>query len=116
MKSALVIEDDPSLQELLKAMLERHFRTLDLAWDGEQALARLADSSYDLVVLDLMLPKVNGFEVAAKIQALPSPPKLIVLSALSRYFEDRFPPGTVVLQKPYDIDKIDDALRAVHLI
>ena len=90
-----------------------HCESVDLAADGEAAIAMVRDGSYDLVLLDLMLPKANGLAVSEAIQALPVKPKVIVLSAISRYFADRFPEDTLVLQKPFDINRIEDVLRTL---
>ena len=54
---------------------------------------------------------LNGLAVSEAIQALPTRPKVIVLSAIARYFAERFPEDTLVLQKPFDIDGIEDVLR-----
>ena len=111
--AALIVEDDESVQRLLQIVLRKHCTSVDLAVDGEAAIAMVREGSYDLVLLDLMLPKANGLAVSEAIQSLPVKPKVIVLSALSRYFADRFPEDTLVLQKPFDIDRIDDVLRAL---
>jgi DNA-binding response OmpR family regulator len=111
--AALVVEDDESVQRLLQVMLRKHCTSVDRAVDGEAAIAMVREGSYDLVLLDLMLPKVNGLAVSEAIQALPVKPKVIVLSAISRYFADRFPEDTLVLQKPFDIDRIEDVLRTL---
>ncbi|MDQ3280575.1 MAG: response regulator [Acidobacteriota bacterium] len=112
--AALIVEDDDSVQRLLHAILRKHCGSVDLAGDGEAAIELLRDGSYDLVLLDLMLPKVNGFAVSDVIQTLERRPKVIVLSAISRYFADRFPEDTLVLQKPFDIDRIEEALRTIN--
>lgn len=111
--AALIVEDDESLQRLLQVVLRKYCISVDHAADGEAAIAMVRSGSYDVVVLDLMLPKVNGLAVSEAIQALPRRPKVIVLSAISRYFGDRFPEGTLMLQKPFDIDKIEDVLRTL---
>ena len=111
--AALVVEDDENVQHLLHVMLRKHCRSVDLAADGEEALRLLRERAYDVVVLDLMLPKVNGLLVAETINALPSPPRVIVLSAIARYFVDRFPSSSIVLQKPFDLDRIEEALAEV---
>jgi DNA-binding response OmpR family regulator len=111
--AALIVEDDESVQSLLQVVLRKHCTSVDLAGDGEAAIAMVRSASYDLVLLDLMLPKVNGLAVSEAIQALPTKPKVIVLSAISRYFADRFPEDTLVLQKPFDIDKIEDVIRTL---
>ncbi len=108
--AVLVVEDDDGTQSLLRAMLRRHDASVEVAADGQAAIERLRSAEFDTVILDLMLPKMNGFEVAGAIRTLPRQPKLIVLSALARYFGDRFPEGTVMLQKPFEIDQLDAAL------
>lgn len=111
--AALIVEDDESVQRLLEVMCGKHCQSVDLAVDGEEAIAMIRTGSYDVVLLDLMLPKVNGLAVSEAIQALPTRPKVVVLSAISRYFVDRFPEDTLVLQKPFDIDRIEDVLRTL---
>src|SRR5688572_1833814 len=99
--AALIIEDEENVQSLLLRILRKHCSDVDVASDGEEALIKLHERSYDLVLLDLMLPKVSGLAVAEAIRSLPKRPRLIVHSAISRYFADRFPADTVVLQKPF---------------
>lgn len=110
--ATLIVEDDEDLRKLLGAIVRKH-GTVDAAEDGEAALQRLKEAKYDLVVLDLMLPKVNGLEVAKAIESQSPQPKLIVFSALSRYFSDRFPAGTIILQKPQGIQEIDDIIATI---
>ena len=105
----LVIEDDPDVQALIRAVAKRRGVTVDRAQDGEQAIDLLGKNEYDLVVLDLMLPKVNGFEVAEVIRKLDPKPRMIVFSAISRYVAEQFPEA-VILQKPFDIERIEDIL------
>lgn len=113
MHAALVVEDEESVRSLLQIVLKKHCSSVDVAVDGEQALAMVRERPYDVVLLDLMLPKVNGLAVSDAIQALPRRPKVIVLSAISRYVADRFPEDTIVLQKPFDINRIEDVLRTL---
>ena len=112
--TALIVEDEADVGRLLETILRKHCRSVDVAIDGEQAMAMLRDRSYDIVVLDLMLPKVNGLAVAEAIEALEKRPKVIVLSAISRYFAERFPSDTVVLQKPFEIDRLEEVLRTLR--
>ncbi len=76
----LLVDDEDSVQKLLTYPLERDgFRVLQ-ARDGEEALARFADDRVDLVVLDLMLPRVDGLEVCKRLRAHSSVP-IIMLTA-----------------------------------
>src|SRR3954464_5671461 len=76
----LLVDDEDSVQKLLAYPLERDgFRVLQ-ARDGEEALARFADEEVDLVVLDLMLPKLDGLEVCKRLRAESEVP-IIMLTA-----------------------------------
>ncbi len=76
----LLVDDEDSVQKLLAYPLEREgFRVLQ-ARDGEEALERFADEQVDLVVLDLMLPKLDGLEVCKRLRAESEVP-IIMLTA-----------------------------------
>jgi len=65
----LIVEDDPKNVELMEAQLHGEGYSVDSARDGEEALRRLSQAAPDLVLLDIMLPKKNGFEVCKKIKS-----------------------------------------------
>jgi two-component system response regulator CpxR len=65
----LVIDDDAELASLLGEFLKREGFDADFAYDGQTGLDRAARGSYDLVVLDVMLPKMDGFEVLRRLRA-----------------------------------------------
>jgi DNA-binding response OmpR family regulator len=110
----LIVEDDETLQDLIRTILTRHATSIDTASDGEQAIEMLQRNSYDIVILDLMLPKKNGLLVAETVAALANKPRLIVLSGISRYLSDRLPAGALVLQKPFEIDKLAETVRGIR--
>lgn len=62
-KRVLVVEDDPALMELLRLLLEREGLEVEVAQDGLQALDHLRARRWDLVLLDLHLPKLEGLDV-----------------------------------------------------
>jgi CheY-like chemotaxis protein len=107
----LIVEDDENVRSLLVTLARKYCTRIDTAADGMEALMCLRQHAYDLVLLDIMLPNVNGLEVAAAIQKLPAQPKLVVLSAISRYFKDHFGEDVIVLQKPFDIRRVEEILR-----
>jgi len=112
--AVLIVEDDDKLQGLLRTLIAREVTSIDIASDGEQAIEMLQPGAYDIVILDLMLPKKNGLVVAEAMSALPQRPHLIVLSGIARYLGDQLPPGTLVLQKPFEIDKLGDTVRGIR--
>ena len=65
----LVVEDDPLASELLCTVLERAGYTVETAMDGAAALTCIEAGGLDLVLLDLMLPKVDGYEVCRRVRA-----------------------------------------------
>ena len=71
-KKILIIEDNRDLAQLL----ENHLRDLsfqvDVAFDGPTGLARASSDSYDLVILDLMLPGLDGMEICRRLRRAPS--------------------------------------------
>jgi len=77
----LIVEDDRHLAEGLRYNLEREGYDVDVAPDGEQALVGLRDAAPDLVLLDLMLPGVDGYGVLERLRGMPARPSVIILSA-----------------------------------
>ena len=76
----LLVDDEESVQKLLTYPLERDGFRVVHAWDGEEALARFAAENVDLVVLDLMLPRLDGLEVCKRLRAQSTVP-IIMLTA-----------------------------------
>ncbi len=76
----LLVEDDPSIQELTKLGLEAAGFVVRTADDGEAGLERFREQRPDAVVLDIMLPKLDGLEVCRKIRAESSVP-VVMLTA-----------------------------------
>jgi len=76
----LLVDDEESVQKLLTYPLERDGFTVVHARDGEEALARFAEHDVDLVVLDLMLPRLDGLEVCKRLRAESTVP-IIMLTA-----------------------------------
>ena len=82
MHRILVVEDDPDIQELLKNFLQEVGYEIVLAGDGMEALSRFLTAPFDLVLLDVMLPKIDGFAVCELIRKQSCIP-IIMLTALS---------------------------------
>ncbi|MEV4374488.1 response regulator transcription factor [Nonomuraea sp. NPDC049637] len=80
MSRVLLIEDDPAVREGLELALTRHGHRVGAAESGEEGLERLRADRPDVVVLDLMLPGMNGFEVCRRIRAIGEVP-IIMLTA-----------------------------------
>jgi len=72
MATILVVDDDADIHELIQAILETAGHDVTLAADGQEALNKLKRKPYDLVVLDIMMPTMSGYEVLEQIRAMPS--------------------------------------------
>lgn len=101
----LIVEDDDAIRKLLVIALRRAGLTVDEAADGFEALARIANTPYRLVILDLMMPKVDGRAVVAAVRAMPAPrPRLMLTTAAGN--EDVAavrPQIDAIFSKPFDI-------------
>ncbi len=78
----LLVDDEQPIQTLLSFPLQRDGYEVVQASDGREALARFAEQTFDLVVLDVMLPKMDGLEVCRRLRARSSVP-IIMLTAKS---------------------------------
>src|SRR6059036_1816482 len=111
----LLVDDEDSVQKLLTYPLERDGFRVVSARDGEEALARFAEEAVDLVVLDIMLPKLDGLEVCKRLRAESSVP-IIMLTARDDEFD------TVLglelgaddyITKPFSIREFRSRVRAL---
>lgn len=112
----LLVEDSLQLNKALSTVLKRNSYVVDSALDGEEALLFLKQCTYDAIILDIMLPKVNGLEVLkfARAQKLETP--IIMLTAKSTT-EDKITGLDLgaddYLPKPFSVDELLARLRAL---
>ena len=82
MKKILVIEDEKDIQNIIKAFLENAEYKVETADDGLDAINLIQNNNYDLILLDIMLPKVDGFTICEMIRKNSNVP-IIILTALT---------------------------------
>jgi DNA-binding response OmpR family regulator len=80
-KLILLVDDEPSIVQLARMYLEREGFQVEAAGDGEAALDRIARRHPALVVLDVMIPKLDGFEVCRRLRASQDPVAILMLTA-----------------------------------
>jgi DNA-binding response OmpR family regulator len=110
-RDILVIEDDPAVADLLRHALQSEGHTVDVAADGEQGLTYLQQRHYRILLLDLLLPGLDGMGVLRALRAEPvrRPPVVVILSALQgRADVVRALEGGAddYLTKPFDLDDL----------
>jgi len=112
----LLVEDEQGLATVLKRGLEEHGYAVDLAGDGEEALAFASTEPYDLVVLDVMLPDVDGFSVCRQLRTNARNMPVLMLTALDSV-EDRVAGldsgADDYLAKPFDPRELLARVRAL---
>ena len=79
-KRILLVDDEPLILKGLKFSLEQDGYETDTAADGEEALAKMRAGGYDIVLLDVMLPKLSGIEVCQNIRETSNVPKIWIKS------------------------------------
>lgn len=77
----LLVEDEPKLATFIQQGLTEESFSVDVARDGEEAIERATRTAYDLIILDLMLPRMDGFAVCRAIRASGSDTPILILSA-----------------------------------
>ena len=82
MKRILVVEDEKDIQNIIKAFLENAEYKVETADDGLDAINLIQNNNYDLILLDIMLPKVDGFTICEMIRKNSNVP-IIILTALT---------------------------------
>jgi len=114
-KKILVVDDEPLIVKGLKFSLEQDGYIIDAAYDGEEALDKVNSNEYDLIILDVMLPKVDGLTVCQKIREKMSVP-IIMLTAKGEdmdkilgleYGADDY------LTKPFNILELKARIKAI---
>ncbi len=105
----LVVEDEYKLAELVANRLKKEKYEVDVSLDGEDGLYNAESGIYDLIILDVMLPKMNGFEILSEIREEGITSKVIMLTAKSM-LEDKLiglnGGANDYLTKPFHMDEL----------
>ncbi|HVG25485.1 MAG TPA: response regulator [Thermoanaerobaculia bacterium] len=112
-KRILVVDDDDAIRALLRTVLRRRGFAVDTARNGVEALEQLGGSRYALIVLDLMMPRMSGYELVEQLQeqSVLTRPRVLILTAAGQ--EPRSLDTTLVvgtMHKPFDIDLLLDTV------
>lgn len=116
MSTLLLVEDDEPTRVLITALCRRLGIDVDLACDGVHALELIRTRTYSMLLLDLMLPRMNGFELLREVRAcapLLLARTIIITAASDMTLRDFDGGGTLaLLRKPFDIADLIDGLIA----
>jgi two-component system phosphate regulon response regulator OmpR len=109
----LVVDDDRAIRKLLERIARRAGFEADSAKDGAEALEMLDGAEYDVALIDLMMPRVSGYELVQRISARERRPIIIVATALTNTEIASVDDTLVrhVIRKPFDVHAVIAALN-----
>lgn len=115
-KRVLIADDDGSIRELLHSILRARDLSVDSASDGGEAIALLRENQYAVVLLDLLMPGVDGFEVLDRLRSpdIRPQPVVLVITGADRSVFERLDPQSIhgVMRKPFEPDELADLVVA----
>ena len=112
----LVADDEESMRWVLSKALKRKGFSVDLAIDGRQALSMIQDGSYDLAILDIKMPGINGLDLLDKIRELKKDLLVVIMTAeasMKNAVEAMKRGAYDYITKPFDLDVIDAIIEKV---
>ena len=111
----LVVEDDSAIRTLVVAALKREPIEVHTANDGLAALECVGANEYAVILLDLMMPRLNGYEFLDSVESVRGDTRsvIIVMTAFDTTSLRKLPPNRVhaVLHKPFDVERVVDLVR-----
>ena len=115
----LVVDDDESIRILIQRLLSKHGFNVETASDGGAALDMLSKEDYDALVLDLMMPRVDGFTVLR--QLIATNPEIVAKTVVATAYPKDVAKRQLnevcrVIIKPFDTTELVDAVRACTTI
>ena len=114
-KKVLVVDDEKLIVKGIRFSLEQDGMEVDCAYDGEEALQKIRDNSYDIILLDVMLPKLNGFEVCQQVREFSSVP-IVMLTAkgedMDKILGLEYGADDYII-KPFNIREVKARIKAI---
>jgi DNA-binding response OmpR family regulator len=114
-RQILIVDDDPSIRTLLRLVAERRGYSVDMAADGVDALRLLAEFQYDLAIIDLMMPRVNGYELVDAMRRFEQRPAVVIATAMTDSLIGLVDADVVhsIIRKPFDIEIVGSLMTAI---
>ncbi len=117
-KKILVVDDDDAIRNMVERVLRREHFEVESARDGFEAIEKLTQNDYATVLLDLMMPRVDGLGVLRFLETArrTEPPRVIVMTANLQSADEtkQAMPVFRVLPKPFDIHQLVSHVRECH--
>lgn len=115
MTNILIVEDEQNLARFLELELTHECYKVDIEYDGEPGLEKALNNDFDLIILDLMLPNINGLEICRRVRQVQSTPIIIITAKSDTYDKvtglDYGADDYIV--KPFEIEELFARIRAI---
>lgn len=113
-RRVLVVDDDPEIRRILVTALRLRALEIDEAVDGRSAIDLIRENRYAVVLLDIMMPGVDGFAVLESIDHDEQPPVVLVVSGAGKQVLDRVDTSKIhgIIKKPFDPLEIADVVAS----
>src|ERR1043166_2881455 len=112
----LVVDDEPAIRALVAKIVERAGFNVDVAADGEEAVRKMEHADYSVIVLDLMMPAMSGYEFVEYLQQRGGkrPSVIVITAAAEASMTRQLAHGVVhsIVRKPFDINVLADLVTA----
>jgi DNA-binding response OmpR family regulator len=110
--SLLIVDDDAPIRKLLERVAVRAGFDADCARDGLEALSMLEQKQYAIAIIDLMMPRLSGYELVQRISAMSPRPVIIVATAMTNGDVAKIDDTLVrrVIKKPFDVRVVAESL------
>jgi DNA-binding response OmpR family regulator len=115
MARMLVVDDDNQIRALLRLVGERCGYHVDDARDGVDAMELLQTHDYSMALIDLMMPRLSGYDVLDRLRDAQKRPKFIVVTAMTDEYVARITNdlADAIVRKPFDLTMLTAVIRAV---
>ena len=112
----LVVDDEPAIRALVAKIVERAGFSVDVAADGQEAVDKIGHADYAVIVLDLMMPAMSGYEFVEFLQKRGGkrPSVIVITAAAEASLTRQLDPSIVhsIVRKPFDINVLADLVTA----
>ena len=115
-KNILLVEDDEKISKLVKGLLEEDSYHVTQSFDGDDGYSKIIENNYDLILLDIMLPKLNGYKVCRQVRSAGITTPILMLTAKSGEYdlEEGLDTGANdYLKKPFSSIELKARIRAL---
>ena len=111
----LVVDDDEAIRKLIAAILRRRSFIVDTVGNGEEALRKLGEHHYAVMLLDLMMPRLDGYSVIDRVREQKIATEIIVVTAAGASQVKSLDRSIVrsVISKPFDVTQLVDAVVSI---